>query len=386
MNRFVRTLATSRQLYAKNPFDQVDVHSINAMDKILGILSSTQQQSSQEDETVRFGKQIFEYKLIRYLNERHIIARDSRIWAGTRGKYKEFYRDSMEDYNKLTECTNNDNYLELVRKFVSNDIGCLQSMDNPMKKMILLAPKKIEYGFPPMNIPAAVPYYVDNKYLFQKSPNPKKNCLYLLPFLVNDPFVIRQVIQKYQAHNGILISPYPMINSLMEAQEYEGEVLFNILVKRAMYKHSVLRNDFIREKFLHQPNKLKVILCHQAALISRIESYRLYKEALPKIQIMNTAKLMVNNFNRFLAVLYVAHRQPLLNWIEELMLYYNKNQKQIKDDVLYNHAMSYIDKLLEMDMPKIDLEQDKTRALLAKAKRKKMQESQLRKLKSDINE
>lgn len=365
MRYLIRCLLSSTKLkFQTNPFDNLDFNSIKSMDKVLGILNSTNVNPPEEDERILLGKQIFEYKLTRYLNDKHIIGRDSRIWAGTKAKYKDFCRDSMEDYNNLTGCHDNENYLGLMSKFLINDLGTIQSLEPVMNKMINLKFDPQEYQLPSLKIPAAYSYQSNNHYLINKALNTNKDPLYLLLVLINDPHVIERVIHWYQIRNNIPISPYPMINSLMESQEYEGEILFNILVRRLIFREDSLRNDHIRNKFLLQPNRLKVIICHQSMILSRLLSFIDYKKSLSKVKPLNPVKLMVNNFHRFLASMFRFDRKFVLNWFSELMHYYNDHDHPINDDKLYTDALEYIDDLLKEDIPWIDFKRNETRKFI----------------------
>lgn len=353
----IRQLLTKGFLLAKsNPFDKLDLNSISTMDKVLGILNSTNAKTPRDNERVLLGKQIFEYRLVRYLNERHIVASDSRIWTDTRAKYRDFVRDSMEDYNTWTKCYHNENYLKIMEFFLANDLGCVQSLESVISKMINLKPKKVNYGFPKLKIPAAFNYQVDNKFLLPGNPaNSLEDTLYILPYIINDPLVVERVIHRHQSRKKIPRTPYSMVTSLMESQEYEGEMLFSILVKSNMFKDKSLQNDFIREKFLTQSHKLKAIVCHQSLLLSRLSSFNEYKACLPNIRVGNPSKLMVNQFDRYIALMFRIKRQKLLNWLYALMHYYNNNRSAFNDDKLYDDAIMYIKELVQLEMPKINL-------------------------------
>lgn len=331
------------------------------MDKVLGILNSTTSSEATSDQKVSFGKEIFKYKLIRYLNDKNILARDKRIWRNTKSKYIEFYGDSIIDYNQYCQVSDGSNYRLLADFFINNDIGCIQSLDKPLNTMTAIADKEVDYQLPQFRIPAAQGYDTLNPYMIKSALPLRKNQLYLLPFIIDNRTVVLEVIHRHQ-DNPI---PYPLFHSLMEVYKFEGEVLYDILIKKFLL---FSEDEILRSRLMIHANKIKVIASYHSNVLTRLTSLRDYKTSLGRVDIDNPTKIMINNFNIYLAMAFRARRQSVLDWLTNLIAHYKTQPDILLEDELYDIAIANISEIFEPEVKPLDIAQERKKRAIQRKK------------------
>lgn len=344
MNRtLIRSVA-----FKKNPLDKIDSSSINSMDQILSILEF--QGKKQEDPSVVFGKDIVKYKAVRYLNDKHILARDHRIWLDTKAKLNEFFVDSLNDYDSYMKVKQDDtsHYSKLAEMFVKNDLGCIQSLDKPFNSMMRVKNTKVDYGLPQLLVPPASHRKSDNP--FTISTNLMKRDLNILAFLPNDPAIVRMIQRHQQLQGKSHISP-KFFNALLESYSLEGQILFRILLKRLLAS-KFHDNDKVVTRFSSGNfYKIKIIVGSSSNVFTRLNSLRDYKRALQSLHTTDYNRLLTDNFNVYFAFLYRERRQATLDWFESFLKYYADNE--IYEDFRYNEAMNDFRHLIEPEVKPI---------------------------------
>ncbi|EGV66555.1 hypothetical protein PSN45_002838 [Yamadazyma tenuis] len=363
----IRTLIKNSS-FKINPFEHLDSRSIQSMDKILSILNSKaekQPDSNPIDKYERFGQQVFKYKIIRYLNDKNILARDSRIWRNTRSKYRDFFNDSIKDYNNYLQQNIGRDYVGIAKFFIHHDLGCIHSLDKPLDTMLAVPDKEVDYGLPALKIPSAQAYTSHNPYMIIGSLSSKKNNLYLLPFLVNHKKMVTHMVHRHQIKQDISLMPPELFHGLMEAYNYEGEVLYEILVKKFLASEPhYSKDDFMENRFITNSNKVKVVVARQSNFPTRLSSLRDYKHTLNLLDNVNPSKVMINHFNIFLAMWFRTNRTSALKWLELLMKYYYTNQDIDLEDILYDQAIDDYEQLLKVDINRLDLRKEAKKRMM----------------------
>lgn len=363
-------------------FDALDSSSMKTMEKILDILHDAEEQSDSkktktilqgietiEDTkylnnfTTKFGEEIFQYKVIRYLNDKEIIANKPSIWGNIPVAYEEYIQQFTNEYVSMNTSffKKNDvnfngslNHFQSIAKyFVENDTKCLQKISREFeileKYQNNQSFSKKKYHFPKLSLPPPYPFDSENPLIIMKALSTKKE-LNLLPFIINDPDVIKNLIIKNQVLNNNEVTPPEMILSLMEAQELEGSILFTIMVKKCLYTANQLNNQIIIDDFLNNES-IKSTVASESKIPSRLFSYNNYKLALARSNIINIddddriLELLKSQFNRFFGLFYRISAFEADKWTTKLIDFY-LSEPPIDSKKLTTRSIEYFKKFI----------------------------------------
>lgn len=373
-------------------FDALDSSSVKTMEKILDILHDAEEQSSSSKEpkvavhgvealddskymnefATRLGEEILEYKVIRHLNDKEVIANNSSIWGNIPSVYGEYVKDFISAYVQMNssffksnEITFNGrlNYFQSITKyFIENDSRCLQRISREIEILERHEPprsyEKKTYNFPRISLPPPYPYDSNNPLVIMKAFSTKKE-LNLLPFIINDADVIENLIVRNQNVNKNEITPSEMIQSMMEAQELEGSKLFTIMIKKSLYATNQLNNQVIIDDLINNETMKSIIAC-ESRIPSRLFSYNNYKIALSKSNIIHIdddlkiLELLKSQFDRFFALFYRISAFEADKWANKLVEFYGTDSP-LDTKNLSNSSIKYFKDFLssvEMELNK----------------------------------
>lgn len=372
-------------------FDALDSSSMKTMEKILDILHDAEEQSDSKktnnlvhsietledtkylnEFTTRFGEEIFEYKVIRYLNDSEIIGNDPTIWGTVPDAYNDYIKEFTNEYlqmnnsffknNEITFNGNLNHFQSIAKYFMENDSRCLQRISREIEILAKYQRTqtftKKKYNFPKLSLPPPYPYDSENPLVIMKALSTKKE-LNLLPFIVNDRDVIEKLIIKNQVRNKNEVTPVEMILSLMEAQELEGSKLFTIMVKKCLYSTNQLNNQKLIDTLLNNES-IKSIIASESKIPSRLFSYNNYKLALSGSSVVNIdddlkiLELLKSQFNRFFGLFYRISAFEAEKWMSKLVEFYLQGSS-IDTTKLSNESIEYFKQFMssvEMDTSK----------------------------------
>lgn len=365
MNRIILRykLTTNISRHATNatvkPFENLDSTSVSTMEKILTILSNaTEVSSNRYGEKKEYndinnsqalkvlGHEVFDYRIIRFLNSQQVVSRDPRLWDDSVNKYKEFLleasNDKRPDFLTIGNLFLND--IKSNSVLLNKEIRSLFNQEFPI----------IKYNFPQVKIPSALRPHTSNRFILNKNPGMNKFELNLFSYIIDNEELVRRFIQSYQRAQGVPVTPYELIHSLIQVQSFEGEKLFTILVKRLLSKHNYLNTEFIINKFLVNNNDVKTIICYQSKIISRLFGLNYYRHIMKSIDVegLNKENVMITNFNNFLATCYRQDQMHVENWLYGLMKFYLDTNYD--DTSLYGEAFEYLDEIFSEEYPIIN--------------------------------
>lgn len=385
------TVKESDKIDLSRTFDSLDSSSMKTMEKILDILHDAEEQSDSKktnnkvhgietiedtkylnEFTTKFGEEIFQYKVIRYLNDIEIIGNDSTIWGTIPNAYDDYIAEFTNEYlqmnnsffksNEITYNGHLNHFQSIAKYFMENDSRCLQRISREIEILAkyrrALTFSKKKYNFPKLSLPPPYPYDSENPLVIMKALSTKKE-LNLLPFIINDPDVINNLIIKNQVIHNNEVTPVEMIQSLMEAQELEGSKLFTIMVKKCLYSSNQLNNQKLIDELLNNES-IKSIVASESRIPSRLFSYNNYRLALSKSSVINIdddlkiLELLKSQFNRFYGLFYRISAFEAEKWMSKLVNFY-VDGSPIDTLKLSNDSIAYFKQFIsnvEMDVSK----------------------------------
>lgn len=385
------TVKESDKIDLSRTFDALDSSSMKTMEKILDILHDAEEQSDSKktnnkvhgietiedtkylnDFTTKFGEEIFQYKVIRYLNDTEIIGNDSTIWGTIPNAYDDYIAEFTNEYlqmnnsffksNEITFNGQLNHFQSIAKYFMENDSRCLQRISREIeilaKYQRALTFTKKKYNFPKLSLPPPYPYDSENPLVIMKALSTKKE-LNLLPFIINDPDIINNLIIKNQVIHNNEVTPVEMIQTLMEAQELEGSKLFTIMVKKCLYSSNQLNNQKLIDELLNNES-IKSIVASESRIPSRLFSYNNYRLALSKSSVINIdddlkiLELLKSQFNRFYGLFYRISAFEAEKWMSKLVNFY-ADGSPIDTLKLSNDSIVYFKQFIsnvEMDVSK----------------------------------
>lgn len=376
--RFLHDKKYSEEFDFSKSFDTLDSSSFKTMENILQILHNAEEQVDTKKKTVEafsrdrigsksiflnefsseLGMDIFEYRIIRFLNEKGILHDYPEILRLFPSSYERLvvtivnsYKDMAQSYFKKPEITMNGElsvYQAITKSFIEEDSRCLKRLNIDikflLKNILQYSPKKRIYNFPVLKIPPPKSYDTSNPLMMMKAFNVSTNRLNLLPFIVEDNHVIQKIISEHQMKGGPSPDPPSFIKALMKSQEIEGGMIFSILTRKLLYKSESLNADLIINKFLNDTN-LKAIIAHQSKIPSRLLSFRKFKAALSNSSALSVltddqiTNLLASHFYRFFAVFYCASPLQCEEWLMNLLVFYNSTS--LEEKTLLEESVTY---------------------------------------------
>lgn len=332
--------------------DPPDFSSIQTMEKILTILHdaeynttklnktiSTQTKSQVDPDYDRLGRALFEYALVRHLNDQEVFRLESDKPEVT---YKLLIEHASKTYDKMTnsfflrnEINHNDSltrYQAIALYFLQEKSHCLRRLGKDIrfitKDLNFLASSRADnWVFPNIKVPPPHRFDANNPYLISKALNTKGK-YNVLSFLPNDEGFLTNFFSRYQiskSHSSVDVSK---LRDVMAAYELEGELLFEVLTRASTVsqKDSEALSESM-DKFLFDNHSLKAVVAKRSKMLTRLYSLNNYKISLAKSSLYKITEdaqvldFMAKQFDRFFALYYRINAGDADAWLNKLLLH-----------------------------------------------------------------
>lgn len=319
--------------------------------------------------STKLGHEIFMYNVVKFLNEKEIVGRNSNLWEDDPNRivslyqaYIQKFKVALQNYDesffKQDSITLNQNlnmYQSMTKYFNENNAICHNMMKRDLRRLskTLLTHEfsnfanKVEYNLPELKINNLNERTSDPLMLKNSFPT-HEHRLNSLPFIFNDMSVIKKFLKNVHPN---------LIKTLMLTQSMEGSLIFKIMIKKKLQLINELdKRDLIIDFITNDnenPDESDIDIVKSLIALKSGIPYRLilskdhsndYKRSLRYMDLnFNNNNVLIENladqFDKYIGILYRINPKFVDTWATELIDYYIENVENDTIPKLLNNAI-----------------------------------------------